>query len=123
MQTTILPPKPFQVAERYIQLRKICAPASWADTVSLVSDMIIMPIITFFLIFLRVADPMTIATTFLKTYQVWKDYTEYIHLRFQVQLMFVYCQAVGGPFITTNNPLYMPYVFADAVQRKNISSK
>ena len=62
-----LPSEPFKVAERYIQLRKICAPESWADTITLISDMIIMPIITLFLLFLHVADPMTIATTFLKT--------------------------------------------------------
>ena len=85
--------------------------------------MIVMPIITLFLVFLHVADPMMIITTLLKTYQVWKDYTEYIELRFQVQAMFVHCQSVGGPFITTNNPLYMPYVFADAVQRTNLSTK
>ena len=118
-----LPSEPFKVAERYIQLRKTCAPESWADTISLMSDMIIMPIITLFLIFLHVADPMMIATTLLKTYQVWRDYTEYVDLRFQVQSMLVHCQRVGGPFITTNNPLYMPYVFADAVQRTNISTK
>lgn len=117
------PSEPFKVAERYIQLRKVCAPQSWADTITLISDMILMPIITLFLVFLHVADPMMIATTLLKTYQVWKEYTEYTHLRFQVQSMLVYCQSVGGPFITTNNPLYMPYVFADAVQRTNVSTK
>ena len=117
------PSEPFKVAERYIQLRKVCAPQSCADTITLISDMILMPIITLFLVFLHVADPMMIATTLLKTYQVWKEYTEYTHLRFQVQSMLVYCQSVGGPFITTNNPLYMPYVFADAVQRTNMSTK
>jgi hypothetical protein len=118
-----IPGNSFKVAERYIQLRKTCAPESWADTFALISDMIIMPTIILFLLFLHVADPMTIATTFLKTYQVWRDYTEYIDLRFQVQSMFVHCQAVGGPFITTNNPLYMPYVFADAVERTNLPTK
>ena len=114
-----LPAKPFVVAERYLQLRKVCVPESWADSITLIVDMIVMPIITLFLVFLRIADPMTIATTALKAYQTWRDYTEYTDLRFQVQSMLVYCQSVGGPFITTNNPLYMPYVFADAVQRMN----
>ena len=31
--------------------------------------------------------------------------------------MFLYSQSVGGPFIVTNDPIYMPYVFADAVYR------
>jgi len=81
------------------------------------SDMILMPIITLFLLFFQVADPMTVAMNGLRIYQVWKDYIEYTQLRFEVQRMMFYCQAIGGPFIVTNDPKYMPYVFADAVQR------
>jgi hypothetical protein len=113
-----LPINPFVVAERYIQLRKVCAPDSWADTVILFNDMILMPLITLFLLFVGVADFIVIFTTAVKTYQVWKDYCEYTDLRFEVQRMLIICQSVGGPFIVSNDPLYMPYVFADAVQRK-----
>jgi hypothetical protein len=112
-----LPAKPFETAERYIQLKKKYAPTSWYATMSLISDMILMPIITIFFIFLYQADPMTVGMTVLKSYQVWKEYTEFVSLKFEVQNMFLYCQAVGGPFIVTNNPTYMPYVFADATYR------
>jgi hypothetical protein len=112
-----LPAKPFETAERYIQLKKKYAPTSWYATASLISDMILMPIITIFFIFLCQADLMTVGMTTLKAYQVWKEYTEYTSLRFDVQNMFLHCQVVGGPFIVTNNPTYMPYVFADAAQR------
>lgn len=114
-----LPSNPFVAAERYIQLRKVCAPDSWADTVNLFNDMILMPFITLFLFFVGLADPILIFTTVLKTYQVWRDYCEYIDLRFQVQRMFFVCQSIGGPFIVTNDLTYMPYVYADAVVRKN----
>lgn len=114
-----LPSNPFVAAERYIQLRKVCVPDSWADTVTLFNDMILMPLITLFLLFIGLGDPIVLFTTTMKTYQVWKDYCEYTDLRFQVQQMFFVCQAVGGPFIVTNDPTYMPYVFADAVVRKN----
>lgn len=112
-----LPAKPFQTAERYIQLRTKCAPDTWSETIQLMSDMILMPIITLFLLFLQVADPMTVAMNGLRIYQVWKDYIEYTQLRFEVQRMMFYCQAIGGPFIVTNDPKYMPYVFADAAYR------
>jgi hypothetical protein len=112
-----LPAKPFQTADRYIQLKKKCDPKTWFETATLISDMIVMPLITLFFIFSGQADPMTAAMTALKAYQVWKDYTEYTILQFEVQSMFLYCQTVGGPFIVTNDPTYMPYVFADAVQR------
>lgn len=81
------------------------------------SDMIIIPIITIFLLFLQIADPITVAMNGMKTYRAWKDYTEYTQLRFDVQRMMLHCQAVGGPFIVTNDPTYMAYVFADAVYR------
>ena len=112
-----LPSKPFQVAERYIHLRKKCAPSTWTDTFHLMSDMILMPILTLFLLFSRLADPLTVGMNALKSFQVWKDYIEYTSLRFEVQRMLVYCQSVGGPFIVTNDTAYMPYVYADAVQR------
>ena len=112
-----LPAKPFQTAERYIQLRTKCAPQTWSESIQLMSDMILMPIITLFLLFSQVADPMTVAMNGLRIYQVWKDYIEYTQLRFEVQRMMFYCQSIGGPFIVTNDPKYMPYVFADAVQR------
>jgi hypothetical protein len=118
-----LPSKPFETAERYINLRKKCAPESWVETINLMSDMILMPIIILFLALLRQSDPMTIAMTGMKAYQTWKDYTEYTELRFEVQRMFLHCQMVGGPFIVTNNSLYMPYVFADAVVRTSGSPK
>ena len=112
-----LPSNPFLIAERYIQLHKVCAPESWADTVTLFNDMILMPLITFFLLFIGLVDPIVLFTTTVKTYQVWKDYCEYTDLRFKVQQMFFICKSIGGPFIVTNDPTYMPYVFADAVQR------
>ena len=109
--------KPFETAERYIQLRAKCAPESWADTLNLMNDMIIMPIIMLFLLFLKIADPLTVAMNGMRSYQAWKDYAEYTQLRFEVQRMMLYCQTTGGPFIVTNDSKYMPYVFADAVQR------
>jgi hypothetical protein len=81
------------------------------------NDMILMPIISFFLLFIRAEDIITAAFTMIKTYQVWAEFTEYTQLRFDVQRMFLYSQSVGGPFIVTNDPTYMPYVFADAVYR------
>jgi len=119
----ILPTKPFEVADRYITLHKIYAPKSWSEYLNLVTDMIVMPIITIFLFLIGSADPIMVASTFMKTYQCWKDYYVYMDLRYQVQMMLLYCQTVGGPFITTNDSLYMPYVFADAVQRKHIDKR
>ena len=107
----------FQIAERFIQLRKICSPDSWADWVTLITEMIIMPAITLYFVFLHEYDIVSLVSTASKTYSVWRNWTEYTNLKFQVQQFYLHTMRVGGPFIVTNDPIYMPYVFADAVYR------
>jgi hypothetical protein len=40
-------------------------------------------------------------------------------LKLEVQQMFLTTMVHGGPRIVTNDPDYMPYVYADAVFRLN----
>lgn len=108
---------PFKKAERYIKLRKECAPTTWTKTLNLISEMILMPLITLFFVFQMTASPMSIITTTMTAHKAWSRWIEYTDLRFEMQRMFLHCTMVGGPFITTNDPEYMPYVFADAVFR------
>jgi hypothetical protein len=108
---------PFQIAERFIQLRKVCEPSNWSDQMTLISDMIVMPLITLFLVFTKGYDMFSVASTLAKTYSTWKRWYQYNDLRFKVQMMYLHTMKVGGPFIVTNDPEYMPYVFADAVYR------
>jgi hypothetical protein len=88
----------------------------------MVGDMIVVPIILLFFIAMGTADPLTVAMNSMKAYQAWEEYIEYTRLRFEVQAMLLHCQSVGGPFIVTNDPKYMPYVLADAVYRTSQSS-
>ena len=81
------------------------------------NDMIITPLVTLFLFFIKKSDVMVLLTTSMQVYRAWKEWIEYTALRFEVQRMFLRTMEVGGPFIVTNNPTYMPYVFADAVVR------
>jgi hypothetical protein len=107
----------FVKAERYIQLRKQCVPETWAKTINLISEMILMPLITLFFVFQMTASPMSILTTGMGAYNAWLRWIEYTELRFEMQNMYLHCMTVGGPFIVTNDPTYMPYVFADAAYR------
>lgn len=108
---------PFELAERFIQLRKACAPASWADQITLLTEMIVMPVIMLFYVFSHDYEIMSSVSTAARAYRSWKNWTEYTDLKFQVQRMYLHTMKVGGPFIVTNDPTYMPYVFADAVYR------
>jgi hypothetical protein len=108
---------PFQIAERFIQLRKVYDGPSWGDRMNIFNDMIVMPMIMLFMLFVRNYDLMSLASTFAKAFSVWRKFIEYTDLKFKVQKMYLHTMQVGGPFIVTNDSTYMPYVFADAVYR------
>lgn len=108
---------PFQLAERFIQLRKKCDPRSIAERITLITDMILVPVITLFMFILNQETLLSVMMTAMKTFFTWREWIEYNDLRLQVQLMYLRTMAVGGPFIVTNDTTYMPYVYADAVYR------
>lgn len=81
-----------------------------------INEMIIMPLIALFMFFSSL-DLFTLASTGLTAYRVWMEYIEFTDLSFMMQRMRLRMGQVGGPFITTNDPKYMPYVWADAVVR------
>jgi hypothetical protein len=108
---------PFEVAERYIQLRSKYVPQTWGDTVLRVQDMILAPCIVIVLTVLGQGDITMLLSTLYRTYQSWAEWFELTTLRFEVQSMYLTAMKTGGPFITTNDPFYMPYVWADAEVR------
>ena len=111
---------PFEVAERFIQLRRKCAPLSWGDTMIRINEMIITPLICIFFMILRQADVMLIISSCISTFRSWNEWIEYQELRILIQRMYLVCMATGGPFIRTNDNEYLPYVFADAVVRRGM---
>jgi hypothetical protein len=110
----------FAVAERYIQLRKLCAPNSWGDVMIRINEMILTPLITIFFIFLHGSDFTTVVPAMFTVYRSWTEFLEYCELRFVIQRMYLKTMQIGGPFIVTNDPEYIPYVFADAVTRHDM---
>ena len=108
---------PFKTAERYMQLRKTYAPKLWVDTLKVFNDLIFTPLITLFLYLSGTTDLFFAVSNAVSVYNKWKEWIEYNQLKFQVQNMYLHTMRVGGPFITTNDSAYLPYVFADAVVR------
>lgn len=112
-----MPETPFTIAETYIQLRKKCVPTTWADTVLRFNELVVAPIVLLFFLFSGTLDIFMAFSSLSKLYESWTDWIAYNNLRFVVQTMFLKTMLAGGPFIRTNDPTYMPYVFADAVMR------
>ena len=111
------PSKPFEIAERYMTLRKRCAPPSWGDGILLFNEMVTGPIITLFLLFMGNRDLLMIVSAVTRAYSAWSEWEEYHRLRTVIQDMFLIMNKNGGPYITTNDSYYLPYVFADAMVR------
>lgn len=111
---------PFAVAERYITLRRVCAPSSWGDVMIRINEMILTPLITIFFVLTDKFDWMSFLPAALSTYRVWSEWIEFCSLRFQMQDMYLTTMKTGGPHIVTNNPDYLPYVYADAVIRHDM---
>jgi len=111
---------PFEAAERFIQLRRKCAPLSWGDTMIRINEMILTPLICIFFVILRQADIMLIISSCIATFRSWSEWIEYQELRILMQRMYLVCMATGGPLIRTNDNEYLPYVYADAVVRRGM---
>jgi len=108
---------PFVLAERYVTLRKKYDTLSWGDMFLRLNELIINPIIILCLLFVGAVDFFMVLSGVMSTYNAWKEWIEYNDTRFQVQLMHLQMMKMGGPFIRTNDPAYLPYVYADAVMR------
>ena len=110
----------FQSAERYIQLTKVWDSGEWVPLIKHINEMILMPLIAFFCYFIGYSDIMFCLSTAVSAMNAWAEFTEFVELKFMMQRMELQARRVGGPFISTNDPTYMPYVWADAVTRESV---
>lgn len=114
-----MPSNPFHTAEEYIRLRNKCASPAWVDTIMRFNELIIAPIITLFLVLCGQSDLFALLSSTLTVYNAWSEWIKYNNLKLEVQQLFLTTMVHGGPQIVTNDPDYMPYVYADAVFRLN----
>ncbi len=82
-----------------------------------INEMILAPLISLTFLGLRSLDLASALTSALSIYRAWAQWIEYSSLRFEMQRMYLQTMASGGPQIVTNDPEYLPYVYADAVVR------
>lgn len=85
--------------------------------------MIVAPLVALFCVLTGDLDVMMLGSSAMTAYRAWTEWNEFTSLRFEVQRMALLTMASGGPHIVTNDPSYMPYVYADAVVRLNTRSQ
>lgn len=79
--------------------------------------MIVAPLIALFCLLTGDTDFFMLGSAAMTAHRSWTEWLEYHELRFEMQRMYLAMMATGGPHIVTNDPTYMPYVYADAMVR------
>jgi hypothetical protein len=110
-----LPKNPFVAAEQYIQLQTFFYPPTWSEDIKRISDMVIMPVILLCMYLCGDGDLFLAVSTVSTAITVWKQWFTYLDLHFTMQTMRIQMALRGGPKIVTNNPRYMPYVWAHSI--------
>lgn len=110
----------FALAEEYVMLNQIFQKETFLEKLSLWVDMLIYPIFLIASIFLynQKFSVFTVMTIH-KVVSLWVDWIRYLELQFETHEWMNIVRANDGPFISTNDPKYHMYVYADGMQRLN----
>ena len=82
-----------------------------------VNELLLTPLITLCLLLMDKLNFLSLVSSVLNVWRSWSEWIEFTDLRFKVQEMYLLTMRTGGPHIVTNDPTYLPYVYADAVVR------
>ena len=108
----------FKDAEELILLESLFVQETMLDSFMLLLDMLLYPI--YVLVRLCMLD-FSISFVFglMKSYEMWFNYIRLEELRREFSEWIRIVKSLNGPWISTNDPEYRPYVYADAMQRIN----
>ena len=104
----------FKDAEEFIRLRDEYANPKFA----VLFDMYLSPVLLFVSMILtkKYTDIISLIG-FQRTIRRWVEYFRFKELRTRFYQWNQIVNAVGGPYISTNDPVYHPYVIADGMHR------
>lgn len=108
----------FAIAEEYITLEQLFKKDTIFEKLNVWIDMVIYPIISLISIIVY-NQPIGIFTviTIHKIVSKWQQYIRYLQLKSETDEWKDIVNSTGGPKISTNDDMYIMYVFADAMQR------
>jgi len=108
----------FSLADEFVTLQRIFVKDGVYETVGLWFDMIVSPILTIVhAVWKRATPSIFTALSFQKCVTLWKQWFRFQDLKKQVNEWMNIVRSIGGPFISSNDPEYHIFVYADAMQR------
>jgi hypothetical protein len=118
-----IPEEPyFSQAEEFVNLQEIFIVDSFFASISLWIDMIFYPLYVIYKLCMQDFSPMFIISL-TKTYRLWIDWFRFHELGKTIKSWKETVNKVGGPWISTNDPTYHVYVYADGMERLSHSIK
>jgi hypothetical protein len=111
-----IPSDPFALAEEYVQLSREFMCSSWTDLARLCLHLFGSIFYTLAQLVMGTWSWMSILSL-TNPIQTWIRGWRFLTLQQVVDQWVVAVRSVGGPFISTNDPTYHVYVYADAIQR------
>ena len=108
----------FEIADEYVKLQEVFLREGWLASISIWMDMIVYPIMTFVSCFAFHQAPTIFTMLSLhKTITLWTQWFRFKTLTYEIREWMNIIRSIGGPFISTNDPTYHVFVYADAMQR------
>ncbi len=108
----------FRIAEEYIALQTKFIKDTFYEKLSLWIDMLISPIISILMcLYSKKLPSMFTMLSLQKTFTIWMDWFRFKELSADIREWTNIVRAIGGPFISTNDPTYHIFVYADGMQR------
>jgi len=116
-----IPEEPyFEIAHEYIALKE---KFEFEDTLEILYswvDMVIYPI--YIVVRLCMLDfSISFVISLAKTYQLWINWFRLKELEEKIETWKEIVRSVGGPWISTNDPIYHTFVYADGMERIKFS--
>lgn len=110
----------FEFADEFVKLQTIFIKESTLELLSLWIDMVFSPLASFiYCLWYKVSPSIFTVFSLQKTIKLWSDWFRFRYLAGEIREWTNIVRSIGGPFISTNDPLYHIYVYADAMQRLN----
>lgn len=117
-QMLLKPNNYFEITEEYVGLQNTFLKDGWIGSISLWIDMIVYPIVSFVSIFVYHQSPTIFSMISLhKTISLWIQWIRFKTLTYEIHEWMNIVRSIGGPFISSNDPTYHIFVYADGMQR------
>ena len=106
----------FSLVEEYLKLQKKFHNKTFFEIFLLVMDMILYPLYIFYQVIQKDFSPFYIMSL-SKCYFLWIEYFRFYELKNDINSWITVVKKLDGPWISTNDPEYHLYVYADSMER------